>query len=266
MITLYTNAWSSGSTDGDEFVFAWSSDNASFSDLLTVSSTDPANVQSASVPASGTIYIRVRDTDRGQGNRELNTVFVDQLFIRSENGPPPTPPAAPTGLGVSGTTDDSISLSWMHPSSDETGFELERAPAGSGSWAQVATPSGGAESFVDGGLPASTAFDYRLRAVNAGGASAWSNIATGTTDAPPPSAINLSATGRVKRGQHEVKLDWSGANGSSMDVVRDGVIIATTSNNGRYTDKTGNSGSQTYVYQVCESGTNNCSNEVTMVF
>ncbi|MDX1459678.1 MAG: PKD domain-containing protein [Xanthomonadales bacterium] len=266
MITLYANAWSSGSADGDSFVFAWSSDNSSFNDLLTVSSTDPSNVQSASVPSSGTVYIRVRDTDRTQGNRELNSVFVDKLYIRSENGPPPTPPAAPTGLGVSGTTSDSISLSWSHPSADETGFELERAPASSGSWAQVATPSGGTESFVDNGLPSSTAFDYRIRAVNAGGESAWSNVATGTTDAPPPSSISLSATGRVKRGEHEVKLTWSGASGASVDVFRDSVLIATSSNNGRYTDKTGNSGSRTYVYQVCEAGTSNCSNEVLVAF
>jgi hypothetical protein len=51
-----------------------------------------------------------------------------------------------------------------------------------------------------------------------------------------------------------------------VDIVRDGLIIATSSNNGRYTDKTGNSGSASYVYEVCEAGTSTCSNQETMVF
>ena len=266
MVTLFVNAWSSGSTDGDEFIFAWSPDNSNFSDLLTVTSTSNANIQSAPVPSDGLIYIRVRDSDRSQGHREKNTVFVDHLYIRSENGEIPDPPAAPTGLTTGVTTSDSIALSWSHPDTDETGFELERAAASSGSWSQVGAPTGGTSSYTDSGLSASTAYDYRIRAGNAGGNSAWSNVATGTTDAPPPVSISLTATGSVKRGNHEVKLRWSGATTDTVDIVRDGLIIATSSNNGRYTDKTGNSGSASYVYEVCEAGTSTCSNQETMVF
>ncbi|MFT7563988.1 MAG: hypothetical protein ACI8ZT_001640, partial [Bacteroidia bacterium] len=31
-------------------------------------------------------------------------------------------------------------------------------------------------------------------------------------------------------------------------------------------DKTGNSGSRTYIYQICETGTSTCSNEVVVVY
>jgi len=263
-VTLYANAWSSGSSDGDSFVFAWSDDNSNFTDLFTVSSIDPANLQLGTIPSSGTIYIRVRDTDRSQGHRALDTVFVDHLFIRSDNGAIPDPPESPTNLQVTGTSSDSISLTWSHPSTDEIGFDLERALAGSGVWSLAASPAGGTNAHTDDGLNASTAYDYRIRARNAGGESGWSNVATASTD--PGAPIELSATGRVKRGEHEVKLAWSNANGSSIDVVRNSLVIATTSNNGRYTDKTGNSGSANYVYQVCEAGTSVCSNEVTVVF
>ena len=85
-MTLFANAWSSGSSDGDTFGFSWSSDNSTFTDLFTVSSTSENNQQSAVIPADGTIYIRVHDTDREKGNKPRDTVFVDQLYIRSENG------------------------------------------------------------------------------------------------------------------------------------------------------------------------------------
>ncbi len=87
-ITVYANAWSGGSSEGDSFQFAWSSNNTTFTNLFTVSSTSTANVQSAAIAASGTIYIRVIDTNRAAGKTVLDTVFVDQLYIRSNNGAP----------------------------------------------------------------------------------------------------------------------------------------------------------------------------------
>jgi len=43
-------------------------------------------------------------------------------------------------------------------------------------------------------------------------------------------------------------------------------VVATTANDGSYTDNTGNKGRATYTYKVCEAGTQNCSNEVTVRF
>ena len=89
LVTLYANAWSSGSSDEDKFVFSWSNDNITFLNLFEVSSTDSNNQQEANIPSDGTLYIRVQDTDRGQGNRALDTIFVDQLYIRTELGNSP---------------------------------------------------------------------------------------------------------------------------------------------------------------------------------
>ena len=50
----------------------------------------------------------------------------------------------------------------------------------------------------------------------------------------------------------------------SLDLTQ--VVIDTTTNNGRYSDWTGNSGSRTYLYRVCEAGTAVCSAEVVVVF
>ncbi|RPH97185.1 MAG: DNRLRE domain-containing protein [Lysobacterales bacterium] len=263
-ISLHADAWSGGSGDGDAFVFAWSGDNVSFTNLFTVSSASPANPQSAAIPASGTLYVRVSDSNRQVGNLGLDTVFIDQLYIRSDSATVPEPPAAPTNLLVTASTSDSLSLSWQHPATDETGFELQRAPTADGAWLQVAAPGGGSSAHTDGGLLATTPYFYRIRAINGAGASAWSNVASGTTAAA--AAITLTASGSKNRGFHVADLAWSGATGNLVDIVRDGAIIATTANDGIYQDNTGNKGTRSYVYRVCQAGTSACSNDVTLVF
>ena len=65
---------------------------------------------------------------------------------------------------------------------------------------------------------------------------------------------------------HTVDLSWSGAAGSNVDVYRNGSVVATTANDGAYTDSTGNKGGAVYDYEVCEAGTSTCSGTVTVVF
>ncbi|MDA1315448.1 MAG: Ig-like domain-containing protein [Acidobacteria bacterium] len=79
-------------------------------------------------------------------------------------------------------------------------------------------------------------------------------------------AITLSANGRNSKGRHVVDLTWSGASGSSVNVDRGGSVIATTANDGSYSDATGNKGTATYTYQVCEAGGSTCSNTVNVSF
>jgi serine protease len=41
------------------------------------------------------------------------------------------------------------------------------------------------------------------------------------------------------RGKHTVDLSWSGTTSAEVDIYRDGVVIATPSNSGFYTDSIG---------------------------
>jgi hypothetical protein len=43
-------------------------------------------------------------------------------------------------------------------------------------------------------------------------------------------------------------------------------VIVTTTNNGSYDDNTGTSGQASFIYQVCEAGTQTCSNTLTVNF
>ena len=78
--------------------------------------------------------------------------------------------------------------------------------------------------------------------------------------------ITLEARGRVVNGFNVASLSWDGATSVNVDVYRDGVVVATTANDGSYDDNTGTTGRQRFTYKVCEAGTQTCSNQVTVRF
>jgi N-acetylneuraminic acid mutarotase len=78
--------------------------------------------------------------------------------------------------------------------------------------------------------------------------------------------ITLSAKGRKVGGINTVRLTWDGATSTDVDVYRNGVVIVTTANDGRYIDSTGDTGRAQYTYKVCEAGTQTCSNEKKLSF
>src|SRR6185295_11043914 len=73
--------------------------------------------------------------------------------------------------------------------------------------------------------------------------------------------ITLSAAKRKVGGINTVRLTWSGATSTQIDVYRDGNRrpLARTRNDGAYIDSTGDTGRAHYVYWVCEAGTSTCS-------
>ena len=79
-------------------------------------------------------------------------------------------------------------------------------------------------------------------------------------------AIDLRALGRKVGGINTVRLTWTGATSSDIDVNRNGVVIATVPNTGTYIDSTGDTGRARYTYKVCEADTSPCSNDVTVRF
>jgi hypothetical protein len=88
-----------------------------------------------------------------------------------------------------------------------------------------------------------------------------------TTPTPTPGQITLSARGYKVQGRQAVDLSWNGASSNNIDIYRNGVLITTVPNiPGFYTDQIGARGKGTYTYRVCNAGTQNCSNQITVRF
>jgi hypothetical protein len=88
-----------------------------------------------------------------------------------------------------------------------------------------------------------------------------------STPTPTPGQITLHANGYKVHGLQTVDLFWNGVTTANVDIYRNGVLIATVLNDGgTYTDHIGQNGRGNWTYRVCESGTGNCSNQVTVTF
>jgi hypothetical protein len=86
------------------------------------------------------------------------------------------------------------------------------------------------------------------------------------TATPTPGPIELTGRGKKIGGINTSRLKWREATSANVDVYRDGIVIATTPNDGLYDDSTGTTGQASFMYQVCEAGTQTCSNTVTVNF
>ena len=86
---------------------------------------------------------------------------------------------------------------------------------------------------------------------------------TSTPTSTVPTGIDLCLQGE---GIQHVDLQWSGATTASVDVLRDGLVVAGgTVNDGIHTDRIGK-GKAVYLYRVCEAASSNCSRDVKVTF
>ena len=75
--------------------------------------------------------------------------------------------------------------------------------------------------------------------------------------------IELLARVQTQGNQHRVQLRWSPADGGSVNILRNGVVRGTTADDGGAFDNLGTQ-TGTFTYQVCETDSGDCSNEVTV--
>jgi hypothetical protein len=77
-------------------------------------------------------------------------------------------------------------------------------------------------------------------------------------------SLTLNATVKRQGGKRSVALTWSPADGGTVDLLRNGAVIGTTDDDGAARDKLGTQ-TGTFVYQVCETDSGDCSNAVRVV-
>ncbi|MDX1997405.1 MAG: fibronectin type III domain-containing protein [Thermoanaerobaculia bacterium] len=141
------------------------------------------------------------------GNQALTVTAVSDSFGRDLGIPytrtinvTPTAPVSPNNLSATAAV-GAVSLGWVDRSNNETSFEIQRRITG-GTWAQLATTGANATGYLDSTVAAGTTYDYRVRARNSGGNSAWSNIASVTSQLGVPAApSNLAVTYSAAQGK-----------------------------------------------------------------
>jgi hypothetical protein len=117
-------------------------------------------------------------TDRLGTTRPQGPASDIGAYERLVDASPPSAslPAAPSGLNVRARLPRgkaSVTLSWRDNATDETAFELQRSGNGA-SFTTLASPAADTTTFADQTVARGTTYWYRVRAVNAAGASAYS--------------------------------------------------------------------------------------------
>lgn len=171
----------------------------------------PANATSytdTGLQASTTYCYRVRAVNNGTPSAYSNT---DDGTTLPNGG---NVPADPSSLQASGISTSDILVIWTDNANNETGFELERANgvcAANSVFAKIKDLPANTTVYLDSALPASTTYCYRVRAVNNGAPSNYSNMDDGTTLTPngnsiPNDPTNLQAD---PTGPHSIEVKWT---------------------------------------------------------
>jgi hypothetical protein len=150
-----------------------SADGVNWSQVATTAQ-NVTTYQDLGLNASTSYSYRVRAMNAG-GDSDTSNVAVATTL------PAPIPPAAPSGLTAT-VTSQQVTLSWIDNSSNETGFVIERASSnGNGTFSVIATVGANVTSYADTSVAPGKTYSYRIRAVNSGIYSEYSNLLTITT-------------------------------------------------------------------------------------
>src|SRR5688572_11491107 len=129
------------------------------------------------------------------------------------------PPPAPSGLVANAVSPNRINLAW-NDVAGETGYRVERSPNGSSGWTVIATLATNVTTHADQQVTAQQTYYYRVRALNSGGFSPYSNVANATTPQPPPptssDVVLWAAEAPLKIGSWSVTADATAAGGSRL--------------------------------------------------
>lgn len=178
--------------------------------LSTFSLSDPL-----SVPANAsilTLNVPATTLNNNRGANDLVTLVMNTTttgawleFVAEEHATLPAPvleltfaptlPKRPSFLTVVEGTGANLELAWTDNTTTETGFEIERRPAG-GSFTALTTTLADVTAFSDATTVLGTTYEYRMRALSAAGNSAWTPVvgatAGGSTGPIPGERLNFA--------------------------------------------------------------------------
>jgi hypothetical protein len=174
-------SWTDNSTDETGFYIERSVNGGLYAQIAFVSANATTYADGSGFTSGYTYAYRVRAY-----NTNGNSAYCDPASVTFE-------PAAPTMSSVlsSEITSSSITVRWGDVFG-ETSYVVERSPDGN-TWGNATTLAAGTTSYNWTGLTPDTEYYFRVKAVNAGGSSSWSNSVSATTLSAPSGVAYISA-------------------------------------------------------------------------
>src|SRR5438132_6554201 len=193
-------AWTNNASNANGFVVNRSTDGVTFSQLADLGNV--TSYKDTGLTAGNKCYYEVAARN-GAGTSAFSNM------ANATTTAAPVPPAAPSNLTATVVSTSEIDLSWTdNAPTNETGFLISRSTNGT-TFSQIGSVGAGVTSYKSTGLSSGTQYFYEVRATNAAGNSAFSNIANATTSAvqaPPAAPSNLTA---AAVSTSEIDLSWT---------------------------------------------------------
>ncbi|MEN7550431.1 fibronectin type III domain-containing protein [Rapidithrix thailandica] len=136
-------------------------------------------IHNISPDANGQVQITLSKAEDGTAVGYLNALVIESAFDDGSS------PAAPAAFAVE-YANNQVEMQWKDVPFNETGFEIFRSQTENGPYTQIGTASANATSFADKNVNGNNTYFYKVRAFNANGLSAFSEVASVGIPANPP--------------------------------------------------------------------------------
>jgi len=189
--------WTDASNNESGFRIERSLESITWTEITTTTA-NTAVYTNTGLTYNTTYYYRVRSYNTA-GNSGYTTV----AYATTSQ----SPPSDPTGATIAVLSDISIRINWTDTSDNEDSFKVQRSTDGA-SYPISFTVSANTNVYTNTGLAASTLYYYRVYAYNTAGNSGYSDVVSGTTDAPhiPITPTNLVAN---PASDTQINLYWT---------------------------------------------------------
>ena len=169
--------WQDNSSNEEEFMIEQSIGN----DLNFISlASAPDNSTTFTVTglnANTLYYYRLKAANKGGESAYTLPVSTTTL---------PNAPVAPTSLVLLEASQTEIEISWVDNSSSESNFVIERSDGNNTNFVEIDQLNADVTTYRDQGLSSLSDFFYRVKAINSGGDSGYTNELAATTLQFPP--------------------------------------------------------------------------------
>jgi hypothetical protein len=203
--------WKDNSTNETGFEVMRSTSGTTGFNIIATVGAGVSSYTDSTVAASTLYYYEVRAINQNGGSAFAETSTTTTSL--------PAMPGAPTGLSAAAVNTVTVKLSWTDNVSNESNFEVYRSNGNDQNYVRINSLPANTTSYADGGLFSNAVYYYKIRAVNAGGVSAYTPEVSATTKDSVPEITEV--------GNLSVRYDTTTTIAVSATSVNSGVLTLT---------------------------------------
>ncbi|HUR32691.1 MAG TPA: fibronectin type III domain-containing protein, partial [Vicinamibacterales bacterium] len=159
-------AWVDNATNEVNYVVERSTDNVTFTVVVSNLSTNSIAYSNTGLAAGTLYYFRVKATNTGGASAYSNTASATTAANNS------VPPGAPANVVLTAVAGPGMTLNWTDTSTNESGFTIQRSTDGV-AYSAVTNVGANVITYTNTPVTASTNYYYRIRSFNNAGTSVW---------------------------------------------------------------------------------------------